>query len=271
VGIEREIVPEVRLDVSFIYKKEHDFVRVKEVEGIYEEIPHLDEWDGESQILPVFDLISPSEERLFLSTNRDDFKKDYKSLVIQVNRRWSAGWTLNGSYQWQRGLGVSGGGIKLGAQSFTSQGASGFGADPNDLTNAYGRLPSDGTHTFKVSTAFELPYGIMTGIRYAFESGRPWAREIRVGGLGQGGQDVLATERGAYSLESAHQMGIRLDKDFVFKENMRLRLSFDIFNVLNTANPIDVRNNSTQAGMDFGESLEVPGPRRAQFGIRFEF
>jgi hypothetical protein len=66
-------------------------------------------------------------------------------------------------------------------------------------------------------------------------------------------------------------MGIRIDKDFRFKENMRLRLSFDIFNVLNRANPINVRNNSTQAGADFGESLDVPGPRRAQLGIRFEF
>ncbi len=264
VGVEREIIPEVRLDVSFIYKKEHDFVRVKDVAGEYEELPHVDEFEGQTQILPVFNRTSPSTQSQYWSTNRDDFKQSYKSLVVQANKRWSRGWTLNGSYQWQRAL-------STGGSSFTNQGRSGFGADPNDLTNAYGRARFDATHSAKLSTAIELPFGITTGIRYTYADGLPLYRQIRVGGLSQGGQNVVAETRGSYKLDTVHDLAIRLDKDFRFQENKRIRLAVDIFNVFNMANAINVRTNSSTAGEDFLQATEVPLPRRIQLAIRFQF
>ncbi len=271
VGLEREILPDFGLDVGFIYRKENNFVRVEDVGGTYEAVPFEDEFEGQTQTLTVHDRVSRSSESLYQLTNRDDFDHSYKSVVIQGNKRWSDGWTLNGSYQWQRGLGYAGGGQGAGSQSFSSLSPRAFGADPNDLINAYGRLPTDSTHTVKISTAFELPYGITTGIRYRYEDGRPFGRLINVTGLGQGVREVLAEKRGAYKLESVHDLGVRLDKDFLLGERMRLRLSVDIFNVFNRANGMTVRNNSTQAGEDFLQETQVPLPRRAMFGIRFEF
>ena len=66
--------------------------------GVYEEIPFEDVFDGVSQTLTVFNLVSDPSERLFMSTNRDDFDQSYKSFVIQANKRFSRNCTLNGAY-----------------------------------------------------------------------------------------------------------------------------------------------------------------------------
>ncbi len=270
-GLERELSPDFGLDASFIYKNEANFVRVKDVGGQYQPMPYEDTFNGATQTLSVYNRVTPSSESLYLGTNRTDFDQSYKSFVLQANKRFSGNWLLNGSYQWQRSLGYAGGGIGTSAQTFSSLSSGSFGRDPNDLINAYGRLPADSTNTAKVSLAFEAPWGIVTGVRYTFESGRPFGRVINVRGLNQGSRRVLAEPRGTYELEAQHDLSIRLDKDLRFAENRNLRISIDIFNLLNRSNAINIRNNSTEAKDDFLQPTKVVGPRRAMFGIRFEF
>ena len=135
VGFERELIPDLRLDVSFIIKSEANFVRPRDVAGVYEEIPFEDVFHGVSQTLTVFNLVSDPSERLFMSTNRDDFDQSYKSFVIQANKRFSRNWTLNGAYQWQRGFSFADGEIGVESQDFRDQGEAGLGGDPNTLIN----------------------------------------------------------------------------------------------------------------------------------------
>jgi len=69
-----------------------------------------------------------------------------------------------------------------------------------------------------------------------------------------------------------NELQVRIDKDFVFSEDLRLRAYIDIYNVFNADTFTDVRNNSSESGdADFGQSLAVVAPRRAMVGIRFEF
>lgn len=270
IGLERELIPDLRLDVSFIIKEEANFIRARDVTGVYEEMPFEDLFEGVTQTLTVFNRVSDSSESLYMSTNRDDFDQSYKSVVIQANKRFSRNWTLNGAYQWQRGFSYAGGGIGVSSQSFRGQGAGGFGADPNDLTNAYGRMPSDATHSFNVTSAINFPYDVVLGARYTLQSGQPFGRVINVP-LDQGIRQVLASPRGTYELDATNILSLRFDKDIVFGENRRLRVSFDIFNLFNSTAAIELRNNSSSAGDDFLQQTETIFPRSAMFALRFEF
>ena len=273
VGLEREIMPDLGVDLSFIHKKEKGFIRVNDVAGDYAPIPFTDTFQGATQTLEVFNRTSPSAQSLYQVTNRDDFRQNYNSFAIQAYKRFSQRWQLQGSYQWQKGEGYTSGSTGIGSQAFSTLSPTSFGRDPNDLINAYARLPTDSTNNMRLSATYEAPEGFHIGARYSYESGRPYARLINVTGLSQGVRRVQAEPRGSYSLPAVNEMQVRVDKDFVFGSGaQRLRLSIDIYNLFNADTFTDVRNNSSSTGdADFGQSLAIVPPRRAMIGIRFEF
>jgi hypothetical protein len=200
------------------------------------------------------------------ASNRNDFNQDYKSFIVQAYKRFSHRWQLQSSYQWQRALGVSGGGTTIGSQA----GVGTFGSDPNQLINAYGRYTTDSTHSIKLSATIELPYLIHVGARESFETGRPYGRLITVRGLSQGATTILAEPRGAYEMPSTNDLQMRIDKDFRMNGQQRLRVSLDLYNIFNVDTPVNIQNNSTQT-IPFGTTINIFLPRRAQFGVRYEF
>ena len=104
------------------------------------------------------------------------------------------------------------------------------------------------------------------------DSGRPYARIVNVR-LNQGVRAVLADPRGTYFLPPTNDVRMRLDKDIAVSGLRRIRLSFDVINLLNSDTPTTIRNNSSQANFYNGTVgvLNVVQPRRGQVGIRFEF
>ncbi len=83
---------------------------------------------------------------------------------------------------------------------------------------------------------------------------------------------VLAEPRASFFLPVVNDFQIRIDKDFVFGENLRLRAYVDTYNLFNADTFTNVRNNSSDTGdADFGQSLAVVAPRRAMVGLRFEY
>jgi hypothetical protein len=273
VGLEREVMPDLGLEVSYIHKEESNFIRVNDVRGTYAQIPFEDTFHGQTQVLQVFNRTSPSSQSLFQVTNRDDFDHNYDSFTVQAYKRFSQNWQLQGSYQWQEGEGFTSGDLGIGAQSFSGLSPRSFGRDPNDLINAFGRLPTDSTNNIRLSATYAAPRGFHIGARYSYESGRPYARVINVTGLNQGVREVQAEPRASYFLPAVNEFQIRIDKDFLFGEGaQRLRLSVDIYNLFNADTFNEVRNNSSDTGdADFGQPLAVVAPRRAMIGIRFEF
>jgi hypothetical protein len=271
IGIEREVLPDLGIEVNYIRKKESDFIRVNDVRGVYAGQPLADTFRGVSQTLTIFNLQGASSTSLFQVMNRDDFTQDYNSVVLSAYKRLSSSWQLHGSYQWQRARGFAGSGLGIGSQAFSGLGTGGFGRDPNDLTNAYGRFASDSAHSIKANFTFQAPYGVHVGLRESYETGRPYGRAITVRGLRQGNRTVLAEPRGTYELPSTNNFQMRFDKDFTFGNDRRFRVSLDLINVFNVATPVSVRNNSSQGEALFGQSLEVFAPRRALLGFRVEY
>jgi hypothetical protein len=271
-GIERELFADFGVDATFVYKNEKDFIRVKDVRGVYATQSITDTFAGRTQTIDVYNLITPVSEQLFQVVNHGDLDHYYQALMVQANKRWSDGWTAQGSYVWERGSSYHRATPGASSQDFSSLGPSGFGADPNDLINAYGPLPTLSTHAFRISATYQAPYGIRVGTRYAYASGKPFGRVIRVTGLRQGVRNVIAERSGSYFVNASNNLQLRLEKEFGPHGRTRLRLAFDLLNILNSATELTVRNNSSTTGEAlFGQSIQVEPPRRGIIGIRVEF
>src|SRR5207249_7952562 len=86
--------PNFGINVSFLMKKERNFIRVKDVSGTYAAQAFVDTFSGRTQTLTVFNRASPSSQSLYEVANRDDLDQDYKSFTFEANKRLSARWQL---------------------------------------------------------------------------------------------------------------------------------------------------------------------------------
>ena len=94
--------------------------------------------------VPVFVLTNLPRDRRFLLTNPANFSMHYNGLVVAMEKRMSNGWQASGSYTFSKvdGLQAASATTADGAQLSTVAPTNMFGSDPNNLTNAGGRLPN---------------------------------------------------------------------------------------------------------------------------------
>ena len=209
--------------------------------------------------------------------NRGDLDQSFKSVVVEFNKRFSDRVQANTSYTWQDSKAFGSGSVSGSTQQdFSSLSpTAGYGRDPNDTLNAFGPTATNAEHAVKLSATYLLPWDFQLGGRYSYEAGRPYGRQIIVRGMGAGQGDVtiLANTRGSYALPAVNDFQIRVDKDFRFGGQRRLRLSFDVFNIFNSDTVLTLRNNSSQvtATTPWQQTLSVVRPRTVQLGFRFEF
>jgi outer membrane receptor protein involved in Fe transport len=276
-GIERQIAGGMGLAVSFVYKKEGDFIRLEDVRGTYAPRDIVDTFNGVSQTITVQSLTSGVGSQLPQVSNRDDLDQSFRGFVFELNKRFTNRWQAQSSYTWQESKAFGGGSVTGSTQQdFSNLSATGgYGRDPNDLINAYGPTATNSTHSVKLSAAYVARWDINLGGRYSYESGRPYGRLIIVRGMGAGQGDVtiLAQPRGSYQLPAVNDFQIRIDKDFQMGGAKRLRLSMDVFNIFNSDTVLTLRNNSSQvtATTPWQQTLSVVRPRTVQLGVRFQF
>ena len=161
-------------------------------------------------------LTSPTASRRFLLTNPDDYSLTYNGLVMAVEKRRSNGWQALGSYTFSRayGLQASSGASAADPQVSTVAPAfptATFGRDPNNLTNANGRLPNDRPHMFRLMGTIDVPRtgGLTVSGNLQYFSGKPWAATTQVS-LPQGDQRILLEPRGSRRLSSQTLLDLRV-------------------------------------------------------------
>jgi hypothetical protein len=144
-----------------------------------------------------------------------------------------------GAYVYSRttGLQASSGGAAGDSQASTIAAAfptTAFGRDPNDLTNANGRLPNDRPHMFRVMGMFEVPRtGIVAADNLPHLVGKPWAATALVP-LPQGDQRMLIEPRGTRRLASQSVLDLRVSKAFRIGEGgQRVEVIVDVLSALN--------------------------------------
>jgi hypothetical protein len=244
-GFDREIVPGVRGSVTYISRREKDPI------GTVDQ--SLDLWD--SSYLPV-PVIDPGEDgvsgtgddttvtayslRTGVNTNQrtvndDRLAQRYDGVEATVEKRYRNGFSLVSGYTYSR--------TRVDLTSL---------ATPNSLINAAGE--SGGRrHQLKVTGSYMLPYEILFGGNFLWQSGLPFHRTFAVqqcsgsvtsNCVSQNNQTINAEPRGSRELGHLVTSDLRFGRRFRFGTN-GVELSMDIYNVANANTTYQVRSTST--------------------------
>jgi len=227
--------------------------------------------------VPVFVLVNSTDDRRFLLTNPAGYSLSYNGLVTAIEKRRSHGWQAFGSYTFSRtsGLQVSSGTTAAGSQTSTIAGMpfGTFGQDPNNLTNARGRLPNDRPHSFRAMTSVDVPRtGVEVAANLQHFSGKPWAAFTQIA-LPQGDQRILLEPRGSRRLSSQTLLDLRVARMIGVSRVGRIELMVDLLNPLNdnTAEEslaTEPLATETLISPTFGRPATFIDPRRAMVSVR---
>jgi hypothetical protein len=202
----------------------------------------------------------------------------YNGLVIAAERRRARGWQASGSYTLSRasGLQPSSGTTAAGAQVATvgsppaafAPGVT-FGQDPNDLTNAEGRLPNDRPHMLRAMTAVDVPHtGFVAAANLQYLSGKPWAKTALIN-PNEPNRPVLIEPRGTERLSSQTLLDLRISRPFRFHDLGRVELRLDVLNLLNDTAEESIRSDVYNAAT-VGQPNIFIDPRRAMLSVRLD-
>ena len=295
-GLERELVKDVRLEVTGIWR--HD----KNIQGsVYPDArwePTTVDNGLAGQPLTVYNWANiDASQTTPLLTNPDGFvyrdpggdalgtaraERNYTGFMAVLDKRFSNRWQGRISYVWSR---VDGTINNTGANTY---GQSTFFETPtNALVNAYGHPDYDRTHEVKLYGTWQIPK-IELGLNayYRFLSGAVWtpyerfsSKLINWPGFASGGRQPFLEPRGDRRLPNESYLDLRIEKIFKLGAGTdRLSVYADIQNVFNEGTIIDVQRrypNVSIAGyetpVDFGSPTEIADPRKFILGARWSF
>jgi Carboxypeptidase regulatory-like domain/TonB dependent receptor len=276
VGVDRELGRSLVMAIAYVRKKAHDTIGWTDIAGQYREETRALA-DGRSiSVLALDTPVTPPSARRFLLTNQDDYSATYNGLVVAVDKRRVNGWQAFASYTWSRAYGLqpSSGATAAGEQTNTIGPGGIFGRDPNDLTNARGRLPNDRPHVLRAMAAVEVPRtGLLFAANLQHFSGKPWAATAVVALPQNREQRILLEPRGSRRLSSQTLLDLRLSRSIRAGRLGRLELLVDVLNALNeTAEEGIVTDAVTTAVIQRVPTFGMPNvfvdPRRAMVGVR---
>ncbi len=270
-SIERELFKNLGVAVHYTYKRGRDYGGWRDIGGQYEQTTYVDNVGAEATgaTIPVFRLINDPSERAFQLTNPDQLTTTFNGVILQVTKRMSDRWQLVSSLTYGKSEGTLGSSRNgpLAAQSGT---AGVFGRNPNDYVNQDGLLIGDRPWQFKNQLVVELPAGFMVGANWTIQSGRPWARRIRVPGLGLTSEINAEKIDGSRRVSSWNALDVRLEKFFKLGGTAQLAVFGDLLNTFNDDANEDVESRLGTAS-NFGTPSRFLIPRRLMLGAKLRF
>ena len=290
LAVDRRITPLVSSSVAYVRKRGRTFIGWTDTGGTYRETTRT---LGDTT-LPVYELTNATSDRRFLLTNPENryydglvtnpgrLFLDYDGLVVAVEKRLSRGWQASGSYTFSRTHGVQvTSNAPVGDAQFSTIARGGFltfGQDPNDLTNAEGRLLNDRPHVFRASGLVRLPRtGVLLSASAQHFTGKPWAATALVKlpqNPGTASQRILIEPRGSRRLSSQTVLDFRVSKEFPAGSIGAIDLRLDVLNLLNDsaeeALSTDVLLTASGRNDAFGQKTLFMDPRRAMLSVRLQ-
>ena len=266
IGVDRELSRQLAVAIAYIRKDGADFIGWTDVGGQYRE----ESRSRDGLVVPVFVLVNNTSDQRFFLTNPAGYSLTYNGLVAAIEKRRSGGWQAFGSYTFSRvfGLQASSGEIASAAQSSTiATPTRVFGRDPNDLTNARGRLPNDRPHMLRMMGAVDVPRtGLVLAGNLQHFSGKPWAATAQFP-LKQGDQRVLLEPRGSRRLPAQTILDLRVSKTIAVPSMGRIDLLVDVLNALNDSAAEGIASDDLFSP-NFAQPSLFMDPRRVMLGIR---
>jgi len=269
IGVDRDLGGRVSASVAYIRKAGSDYIGWVDRGGVYTATTQT---LANGQTIPLFVLANSQADRRFWVTNPDGYFMTYNGLVIAAERRPYRGWQVFGSYTYSKTIGLQSNASTTpgGAQLSTIGNATPitFGQDPNDLTNARGRMPNDRPHIFRIMGKADVPRtGLSFSANYQYFSGKPWAASTQILLPSQGNRRIQLEPRGSRRLSSQSPLDLRVSKTILTRESARIELLVDVLNVLNDKAEEELATDNLFSST-FGRPTIFMDPRRAMFGVR---
>lgn len=265
LGLERELRPNLSAAATFIYKKEKNLIGWEDRGATYEQVSMVSPDDGKTYT--VFNKTSDLGSTQYWITNPPRYGQTYKALILSFAKRYANNWQLFSSLTWSRAEGINIVSLMTTSWALATRGK--FGKDPNDYTNAGGPLSHDRTWIFKVQSSYTFPWGILAGVNYLYQTGRPIPMFARIY-PDQGQRTILAEKRGAHRLKPWSLLDFRLQKTFDIHKSLRLDATIDVFNLLNSGTVTGDRSYNLWS-QTYLEPSSIFFPRRIQVGLKLKF
>ena len=267
IGLERELLPDFAVGLSYIYKKHNDLLGLEARGGIYEEVSMVSEDNG--QTYTVFNQLNKGDEEIWM-TNPSNYDQVYNAVMLTLKKRYSQNWMLNASLTYSKSEGMTTIGHSTSARQLATVSRGGdYGEDPNDLINARGRMNLDRPWVLKVQAGYTFPWDILASFNYIYQTGRPNPSFTRFR-LNQGSRSILTAPRGDDRFPNWMMLDFRLEKAFNIGDRVKFHTMFDVFNVLN-ANTTTYYVSHSMYRSTYQEPEWIFYPRRLQIGLKLQF
>jgi hypothetical protein len=274
VQFEQELVANLGLQVSFAHKRGEDYTGWSDIAGQYLVVPYVDALgtDATGATVMVNRLTSGAASRIFLQTNPEGMFTRYKGATFMVTKRMSSNWQGVFSLVLSDSEGRLGSSARATPTTTQSSQAGSFGRDaagPNDFVNTDGLLVGDRPVVAKTQLMYRFPWGLMAAINYQHQTGRAYARQVRVSGLGfptapQINMELLSSDRRVADVDL---IDLRAQKEVRFGPTLRLDLFVDALNLTNSDSYEGV-GSVLGTSSAFGVPTRYIPPRRLQLGAK---
>ena len=198
---------------------------------------------------------------------------DFQTVEVAVNRRFANKWMLLASYgmTWSTMAHVqlANGNISRYSNNSTNTNIT-FPYRPADLLFGDDGVETTSLWNYKIVGRYVMPWDIGFSGSWKVQSGFNYARTISVNMPVEGNRTIRVTPADAYRYPSVSILDLRLDKSFDAGKFGRLSPMLDVFNVLNSGVPVNVRTTNT-ATAPFQEVTTILNPRVIRFGFRYNF
>ena len=264
-GIERELMKDISVGASFIWKKRKNYIAMVNTGVTYDLVSftYTDE-NGVEQTGQAYDKTSDPEQDRFLLTNpkegtypsviKDPYRT-YWGLFFTFEKRFSNRWMLAANYA-------------LSMQKSTYLGRDPW-IDPNETlwTLWDGEPVGYAVHNFKIFATVVLPFDFNLSPMFVYRTGPRWTRYIHADVTGS--PDYIIEKPRINKLDDVYIFDLRLEKTFTVKGDLRVGLLVDLYNVFNVGREEAIQNYIHSA--NYGLIDEFNFGRRYKIGLRVYF
>lgn len=295
VGIERELVRDVRIAVTGIWRQDKNLQGSVFPDARWAPATVTNGLTG--QPITVYTWVnsaSSNENRLLTNPHGFQYRdaagnvlgaaraeRKYKGVMFVLDKRFSHRWQGRVSYVWSKVEGTQDN------DGFDTYGTSTvYESASRALVNQYGHLTNDRTHELKIYATYQIPK-VEVGLNafWSTLSGRPYTpfqqySSQAVNFPQSSGRRVLLEPRGTRRRGTFNNLDLRLEKIFkIGTSKDRISVYADIQNVFNKGTITGVQTRYPSASIVgfednpvlLGSPSEITPPRRVLLGARWSF
>jgi TonB-dependent receptor-like protein/carboxypeptidase family protein len=259
VGVDRQLVAQLAVNASYVHKNGSNIIGWRDIGGVYGQGTTT---LADGRTLTVYPILNSPSARVFQRTNRADYSDTYDALVASLVKRMSHRWQgqLNLTLGRSEGLRLTGN----------------LGRDPNDVTNATGRLnPTDRPVMFTANAAYEVPrVDVRVSANYQNLSNVPFAPVASVA-LPQGRRNINIDVPGAFRAERISLLYLRFNKIIHLPAGRKIELIANLVNALQSEAPTGTATSNYITFNYFSPNYGLPTtwvqPRMLYVGTRVNF